>query len=87
MPKYCPKCECEILPYLKTNELKRVDIIDKKLVCYQLYWCISCKIVYYVEHEIFDFLNLNLIQETAENAKKRKDRANKTGSKKPSTNS
>ena len=56
MPEYCPKCEEEILPYLKTGELKKIH--DHMLIKYQLYWCVKCRVVYYNEHERQEFINL-----------------------------
>ena len=54
--EFCPKCEREILPYMKTNELKRIK--DGKLVKYQLYYCVVCNDVYYLEHETHRFIDL-----------------------------
>ena len=56
MPNYCPRCNKEILPYLRTGELKEVEGLN--LISYQLYFCINCKVVYYSEHEKYEFLNL-----------------------------
>lgn len=61
MPKYCPKCNQEILPYLKTGELKQIDSFH--LISYQLYFCINCKVVYYEEHEKLEFIYLNKKEE------------------------
>jgi hypothetical protein len=57
MPNYCPKCENEVLPYLKTGELK---VIKDELISYQLYYCIVCKDVYYDEHERHAFLDYKM---------------------------
>ena len=59
----CPKCSNEILPYLKTGELKRVEeeidvMFERSLVSYQCYFCYVCKVVYYNEHEEFIFKSL-----------------------------
>lgn len=51
--KLCPDCNKEILPYLKTGELKR--IINNKLVTYQCYWCLNCRLVWNEERESFLF--------------------------------
>ena len=72
MPEYCEECNHEILPYLKTGEFKTVikrkpqntyealksKILDEFLVSYQFFFCISCKIVYYKEHERFQLEEL-----------------------------
>ena len=60
MPTYCPECNHEILPYLKTGELKETSHNNQKsiLISYQLYICIYCKVVYYEEHETYEFKKL-----------------------------
>ncbi len=58
MMRLCPKCENEILPYLKTGDLKAVE--NNSLIKYQCYYCLHCQIVFYEEHEIRAFLNLKL---------------------------
>lgn len=62
MMEYCPKCEREILPYLKTNELKQIDWSQKDaemvLLSYQLYICISCRIVYYTISDTYKLRDL-----------------------------
>lgn len=64
--EHCPKCQKEILPYLKTGELKKIEFGN--LISYQLYFCISCKIVYWQEHERFKLLSLE--EERAKNIRK-----------------
>lgn len=68
MALYCPACKNEILPYLKTGELK--EIKNNFLISYQLYYCIHCKTVYYQEHESVKFLPLKKEEQVAENAGK-----------------
>ncbi len=72
MAIYCPKCENEILPYLKAETLRIVDVDGDKiddfnfsilgcknyLVSYHLHFCIHCKIVFYEEAERFEFVKL-----------------------------
>lgn len=62
----CPLCEHEILPYLKTGELKEIE--EENMVSYQLYWCIDCRIVFYKKHE--EFKIKNLIEEQAKKGAK-----------------
>ena len=81
----CPHCNQEILPYLKTGELKQItnnvigamDFVKNNffLTSYQLYFCINCKIVYFIEHENDPFLNLK------EERNKLKQKTKKTGGK------
>lgn len=52
----CPDCEKEMLPYLKTGELKQ--IVGDKLVLYQLYFCVNCKKVYHEQASEYEFINL-----------------------------
>ncbi len=62
--KICPDCKNEILPYMKTGELKRINIINKLrkedyfLTTYQCYFCVHCKTVFYHKHEEFKFKEL-----------------------------
>ena len=66
-PKYCPKCKNEILPYLRSGELKEITfergpgsyLINRYLVSYQLYSCISCKTIYYKVFEKRKFEELD----------------------------
>ena len=58
MPNYCPKCNNEVLPYLKTGEVKVIEADTIK--SYQLYYCIACKDVYYDEHERHAFLDYKM---------------------------
>lgn len=53
MPEYCPECENEIRPYLKTGEFKEVK--EEKIILYQLYFCIHCKCVYQKIHDEYKF--------------------------------
>lgn len=69
MAEYCPDCENEILPYLKTGEYKEVKAetiyadtgkkvatgVNYFLVTYQCYFCIHCKTVFWKEHDRFNF--------------------------------
>lgn len=61
MVNYCPRCNEEILPRLRTGELKRIifDVEENKsfYVTYQLYFCMYCKIIYYREVEKLEFLD------------------------------
>lgn len=61
----CPECEHEMLPYLKTGELKQV-INNSKLVLYQLYFCVNCKKVYYEQASEYDFIDFNKAQKAKE---------------------
>ncbi len=64
MAKYCPECENEILPYLKSDNLRVVkavnslNFMERNLISYQLHFCIYCKIVFYEEIERFKFVKL-----------------------------
>ena len=49
----CPDCNQEILPYLKTGEMKR--IVKDDLILYQCYFCVNCKNVYWVAHKSYKF--------------------------------
>ena len=54
----CPKCQNEILPYnLRTGEL--IDVEGEFLVKKQLFFCVHCRKIYYVEHEKLELINLN----------------------------
>jgi hypothetical protein len=64
MALYCPDCKKEILPYLRTGELKKID--KDILVNYQLYFCIVCKKVWYQEHEKYPFKNIDQVNEKKE---------------------
>ena len=54
--KLCPECNNEILPYLKTGEVKR--IFGSVIASYQLHYCLVCKTVYYEEYEKHKFIKL-----------------------------
>lgn len=70
LPKYCPKCEQEVLPYLKTGEIKELrftpDDIGKEIVSYQCYYCLNCRCVLYEEHERYPFVDVNYKIKTKE---------------------
>ena len=57
MPEYCKECKNEILPYLRTGELKQINN-NERLKTFQLFYCVHCKIVYYKTHEEFNFVPL-----------------------------
>jgi len=84
--EYCPKCENEMLPYLKTGELK--EISKEKLVQYQLYYCLHCKTIYYNSHKEYEFIDFKKAkQEKAKvDAAKEKLKAKKEAMKKPEIN-
>jgi DNA-directed RNA polymerase subunit RPC12/RpoP len=69
MPVYCPKCGNEILPFMKTGQLKRV--VKKKkneevYISYQLYMCNTCKAVYHETFQVYPFLDLTIAQKEKE---------------------
>lgn len=68
----CPQCHKEILPYLKTGEVKQV--YDQYLISYQCWYCINCRIVFYIQTEQYKFVDLEkerkIEQEKREAARK-----------------
>jgi len=78
----CPLCNHEILPYLKTGELKSIkgkirfgtaknEFGEDFLVSYQLLYCVKCKIVWWQEIDQIKFMDLNKTRESEKEKRKK----------------